>query len=163
MTSSPRLDSCPSPSGTGWNPWPAGLIAFLVVFVMAVVSFGVFAIRQPQDLVSVDYYDREIRHQEQIDRVTRADVVSDAASVSVDAAAQALCLALPPGSTGQVEFYRPANARWDRTLPLAVDQRGRQRMDLTGLQAGLWRIRVSWTVGGLDCFREVRFVSRGGE
>ena len=163
MTSSRPLDPNPSPSTPGWNPWPAGLVAFLGLFVVAVVSFGVFAIRQPQDLVSADYYDREIRHQEQIDRVARTGASSTAASVSVEATAGVLTLALPTGSVGQVEFYRPANAQWDRILPLALDPEGRQRMDLSGLRSGLWRIRVLWSVGGVEYFREVRFVSRGGE
>jgi len=138
-------------------------VAFLGLFVVAVVSFGVFAIRQPQDLVSADYYDREIRHHEQIDRVARTGASSSSASVSVEATAGVLTLALPTGSVGQVEFYRPANAQWDRILPLALDPEGRQRMDLSGLRSGLWRIRVLWSVGGVEYFREVRFVSRGGE
>ena len=161
MTSSPPLESNPSPSASGWNPWPAGLVAFLSLFVVAVVSFGIFAVRQPQELVSSNYYDQEIRYQEHIDRVARAGAVSNAAVVSVDASARALALTLPKGSVGQVEFYRPANAQWDRILPLALDGEGRQRIDLSGLHAGLWRIRVLWSVGTLDYLREVRFVSQG--
>ncbi len=163
MTSSPSLESKPSLSAAGWNPWPVGLVVFLGVFVACVVSFGVFAVRQPQDLVSPDYYDREIRYQEHIDRVARAGAASSGMSVSVDVATRTLALALSRGAVGQVEFYRPANAQWDRILPLALDTEGCQRIDLSGLQAGLWRIRVVWSVGGLDYLREVRFVSPGGE
>jgi len=163
MTSIPSLESNPSPSAEGWNPWPVGLVVVLGLFATGVFSFGVFAVRHSRDLVSADYYDREIRYQEHIDRVARAGAVSSGALVSVDATTRTLSLVLSRGAVGQVEFYRPANAQWDRILPLALDREGRQRIDLSGLQAGLWRIRVLWSVGGLDYLREVRFVSLGGE
>lgn len=158
MTSSPPLENPSSPTAE-WNPWPAGLAVVLGLFATGVFSFGVFAVRHSQDLVSPDYYDQEIRHQEHIDRVTR----TAAASVAITGSRNTLALALPPGAVGRVELYRPANAQWDRILPLSLDKEGRQWMDLSGLQAGLWRIRVVWKAGGLDYFREVRFVSPGGE
>ena len=54
-------------------------------------------------------------------------------------------------------------AQSSATDALALDPDGRQRVELSDLQSGLWRIRVVWKAGGLDYFREVRFVSQGGE
>ena len=163
MTSIPSLESNPSPSAEGSNPWPVGLVVVLGLFATGVFSFGVLAVRHSQDLVSADYYDREIRYQEHIDRVARAGAASSGTSVSVDVATRTLVLVLSRDAVGQVELYRPANAQWDRILPLALDMEGRQRINLSGLQAGLWRIRVVWKAGALDYFREVQFVSSGGE
>ena len=163
MTSSSPLKPDLAPSASSWNPWPTGLVVVLGLFATGVFSFGVFAVRHSQDLVSPDYYDREIRHQEHMDQVTRTDAASSAASVAITGSPTVLALALPPGAVGRVELYRPANAQWDRVVPLALDPEGRQRVELSDLQSGLWRIRVVWKAGGLDYFREVRFVSPGGE
>ena len=82
MTSFSPLKPDLAPSASSWNPWPTGLVVVLGLFATGVFSFGLFAVRHSQDLVSPDYYDREIRHQEHMDRVTRTDAASSAASVA---------------------------------------------------------------------------------
>ncbi len=48
--------------------WPGG---FFILFGGYIAGFIVFASRQKMDLVRNDYYDQEIRYQQQIDRVQR--------------------------------------------------------------------------------------------
>jgi nitrogen fixation protein FixH len=141
-----------------WNPWPVGLVAFLVSFFCAVVGFGIFATRHHQDLVSPDYYEREIRFQEQIERVARTEALSSEVSVALVPGSGQLELRMPANSTGTIKFYRPANAQLDLQFPLILDAQGRQRLDVSALKPGLWKAHVEWKSGTVEYFKDVPVV-----
>ena len=56
--------------------------------------------------------------------------------------------------SGTIEFYRPAAAEFDRTLPLTPTKDGTQTLDVSRFAAGLWLVRVRWNAGGQDYFLE---------
>ena len=50
------------------NPWPYAIIAWFVIFITAMTVWAVVATRNSMDLVRKDYYEEELRHQQQIER-----------------------------------------------------------------------------------------------
>jgi len=142
-----------------FNPWPYGLIAFFAVFISCVVGFGVFAVRQNPDLVRADYYEEELRHQQQMDRVQRTAAVRSQVVLGYDSGRQVISLELPAEHAarqpaGTIHLYRPSDAALDRQMPLAVDPEGRQTLDVRGIAEGRWKIRVTWIAGGEEYFAE---------
>ena len=84
-------------------------------------------------------------------------------SVAYDYSRNQVTLQLPPThlSTqlkGQIHFYRPSNAKLDFDLPLDLNPAGAQRVSTGKLQAGLWKVRVSWTSGGQEYFHDQSLV-----
>lgn len=149
----------PNPSPipkAAWNPWPTALIAYFVVFIGCIIAYTAWALRQRVDLVGADYYEREIRYQQQIDRLGRTREFARDVAATYDAAQSAITISLPPAhaapATGTIHLYRPADSRLDRELKLALDPQGRQRVDAGTLASGLWRARVQWTVNGQEYF-----------
>jgi hypothetical protein len=132
------------------NLWPLGIIVALAVFITGTVGLIVMACSQRVDLVSPDYYERELKFQGQIDRVERTHHAASQASVAYDAAGKCITVLLPPDQAGReiigrIELYRPSAAGLDRAVKLDPDAKGIQRLDASGLEPGLWRVRVSWT------------------
>jgi nitrogen fixation protein FixH len=117
-------------------------------------SFVVWAMRQREDLVSADYYEREVRYQQQLDSLNRSQAFSTQVVVTFDPAQQAILITLPAarGATGRVHLYRPSDARLDRELPLALNDEGVQRLGAKELSGGLWKVRVNWTAQGKEYF-----------
>jgi nitrogen fixation protein FixH len=151
-TTSQRVETEPK-----FNPWPYGITAFLVLFFGCVVSFGIFAVRQRVDLVRVDYYEEELRYGKQYDRLSRTKSLEHSLSVAHLPEAHQIAVQLPPehavnGAKGTIQFYRPSDARLDREMPLATTASGMQLLDASTLQAGLWRVRVTWQSGGHEYF-----------
>lgn len=139
---------------TSRNLWPASITAFFIVAALLLAIFVVWAMRQRDDLVSADYYEREIRYQQQLDALNRSSALAAEVIVTFDAAQQAILITLPAakGATGRVHLYRPSDARLDRDLPLELNDAGVQRLDATRLTAGLWKVRVAWSVDGKDYY-----------
>ncbi len=152
------------------NPWPIAITGFFIIAIIFIATFIAFAVRQREDLVSADYYEREVRYQSQLDSMNRSQVVAAKTVVTFEPAQQAIIIALPeakvPGVTGIIHLYRPSDARQDRELPLSLDKAGIQHLDSKMLSDGLWKVRVKWNVGGEEFFIEqpvivVRAVSAG--
>ena len=139
------------------NPWPVGLVLFFIVFITYIVGFVIFASRQKMDLVRADYYDQEIRFQQQIDRVKRTAPVMAEAGIDYDRAGESVTVSLPVKQSdisGPVSFYRPSDAGLDTTVQLGLDTAGRQSMSVRALCTGLWKVRIQWKAAGQEYFFE---------
>lgn len=141
---------------TGWNPWPAGIIAFFITAIVGCAAFVVFCSMHPTDLVAADYYEQEVRYQGQMERIQRANEFGAMASIRIDSETRQVVITLPPhhaqAASGTVHFYRPSQAALDQRLPLDVDERGTQRVSSSDLRPGLWNVKVSWKVEGREYF-----------
>lgn len=140
------------------NPWPVGLVVFFIIFTSYIVGFVIFSCRQKMDLVREDYYDQEIRFQQQIDRVQRSVPVLADAAINYDRAGDFVTVKLPAVGTheisGTVSFYRPSDAGLDANVKLELDPAGDQSVSVHALRAGLWKVRVQWKTGQQDYFFE---------
>lgn len=139
------------------NPWPCSIIAFFAVLVASLAAFVVFAARNRMELVRPDYYEEEIRFQEQLDRLNRTRALHAEVEIAYDPAPGEITIVLPRAHlsrsvSGRIELYRPSDASLDRTLPLTVDADGRQRVDAKRLRAGLWKVRVLWSTERQEFF-----------
>jgi len=145
------------------NPWPIAIIAFFALAITGIVAFIVFATRNEMELVRADYYDEEMRFQQQLDRLNRTQTLGAQVSVAYDPHQQSITIILPTvqthhQSSGRIHFYRPSDARLDQDIALAVNAEGVQRVDARKLRSGFWRIRVSWTAAGQDYFSDQSIV-----
>lgn len=149
-----------------FNPWPVAIIAWFVMFATFTVVIVTYLSRQHVDLVQTDYYDDEIRYQEQLDRLNRTEKIKNRIAVVYDFARKAISISLPVGPSeispdkqgtdkrisGCIRLYRPANQSLDCNIELSLDTAGSQTIDARNLAAGLWKVRVYWSVNGQDFY-----------
>lgn len=133
-----------------FNPWPAGIVAWMILFVTATASLVTFTTRHHADLVSPDYYEREIRFQDQLHRTERASSPEAQPTIAWNKSTRALLVTLPAAhrtanATGSITLYRPSAARLDRTYPLHPDPDGLQQIAGEDLKPGLWKVQLDWT------------------
>lgn len=144
--------------------WPYAIIIWMSLFATGVFSYIVFAQGHKMDLVGTDYYDQEIKFQQQIDRMDRTRAVEREVAIAyVDGSIR---VALPPEHvrqkvTGTVHLYRPSNAKLDQHFPLSLGAEAAQSIDAKALQPGLWKVRVTWKVGGEEFFHDKSVVVGG--
>src|SRR5262245_14802624 len=139
------------------NPWPVAIIAWFAVFISFIGGFIVFASRQNMDLVRPDYYEDEMRFQQQLDRLNRTHSLAAKVAIAYERSKQAIIITLPAAqarrfTSGRIHFYRPSDARLDRELPLVVNADGVQRVETKQLRAGLWKVRLQWAASGEEFF-----------
>ncbi|RAK67002.1 FixH family protein [Hymenobacter edaphi] len=143
--------------------WPYAIIAAFVLFAGFIGYMVRQAMRSSVDLVSKDYYEQELRHQQRINAVARTAALAEQVTVRYQPAARTLVLQLPAalarqGATGQVHFFRPADQTLDFTVPLQPDAAGRQQLSTARLRPGYWRVRLDFEAGGQPYFVEQSIV-----
>lgn len=141
--------------------WGFGIAAALVLFAMFLVSIIVFFSFQNFDLVSEDYYDKEIAYQEQIDKMKRARELPENLKIIKEAAV--LKLSFPKifhndSITGKIHFYRADDAKKDFSMPVRPDSNNIMHLPSAGMDAGLWKIQVEWQAGGESYYYEEKVV-----
>ena len=150
-------------SATSMSPGPRihwGLAIVLVysAFASATIAFVVFALGQPVDLVSADYYARSLRQDDRVAAEQRAAALPTAIACRIDGGA--LTVTVPRdaanNATGTLTLYRPSDGRADRVVPLALDATGRQRVSLAGVARGRWQLQLEWIAGGVRYYHEQR-------
>lgn len=127
--------------------WPYAVTAAYSAFFLGMASLVVFAVRNPSDLVSKDYYRQEIEHQQRIDSERRAREDAHPPVMRYDQHRNAFVVEFPSKApdAGTLTFYRPSDAKLDRVVPIDLDEHLRQSVDLTDFKNGLWRMRLEWT------------------
>lgn len=127
--------------------WGTGLVVSFLVFAAAILIMVYISMHREVDLVSDDYYQQELKHQEQIDNSKRSNALAVQPTINVTGTVIALKLPntfSPANTSGTLTFYRPADRKRDFVLPLKLDSSGVQTVQASALQKGLWRIKISW-------------------
>ncbi len=149
-----------------WNPWPYAIIAYFAVFITGVATWITFAVRHDQQLVSPDYYDREIKFQQQIDRVARTASFRTDVFIAYHPEAKTIAIVLPSHassekSQGEVQFYRPSDANLDQRFTLALDGHNSQIINVAAFKSGYWKVRLVWSTGGADYYFDQSVILEG--
>jgi nitrogen fixation protein FixH len=135
--------------------WPISIVVFFALAIAGAVVFVAFCNLHPTDLVAADYYEQEVRYQQEMEQVRRTRQLSETPGVSFIAEQRLIRIAVPAAHagadlTGAIHLYRPSDATLDQHLKLAVDAKGLQDVSTAGLEPGLWKVKVQWKAGGAD-------------
>ena len=139
--------------------WGTGIVLAIAVFMGISISVGIFMMKQDVNLVSDDYYDKEIKYQQQIERIERTNKLEKENIISYKGSVVTIELPLKFSSKtveGEVHFYRPSDATSDLKIPLSIDSSGIQIIPVSALEKGLWTIKVDWLILGKEYFNEKR-------
>jgi nitrogen fixation protein FixH len=140
--------------------WGVGIGVTYAAFVVGTTSFVIFALGQPVELVSADYYSRSLTYDQQIDAARQADGLGETMGATRSDDGRSVIVRLPRAQaqsadvSGTLTLYRPSSVGADRVVPLAVDAVGTQRVSLDGLARGRWILKMDWQAQGRRYYRE---------
>jgi nitrogen fixation protein FixH len=138
--------------------WGLAIGVVYALFASATVAFVGFALGQPVQVVSADYYARSLTYDQRLEAIRRAEALGADVSVALADDGRALVVTLPRGHrdaiAGTLTWYRPSDDGADRTVPIAPDARGVQRLALTGMRHGRWTLKMEWTSNAERYYRE---------
>ncbi|MBL1212602.1 MAG: hypothetical protein HND52_04470 [Ignavibacteriae bacterium] len=137
--------------------WGLGIAIFYIAFVIATVGVVLFTTTIDVNLVTDDYYEKELAFQNQIDKVTRTKSLPEQPVISL--AGKNMYLKFPNSINsnmveGIINFYRPSNNSMDFAVPIDLNQHGEQIVNSARFTAGMWRIYVDWKIDGINYLSE---------
>lgn len=131
--------------------WPYAIVVCMILFMAYIAMFVYKAMNQDVDLVSKDYYEQEIKYQDQIEKVKRTQALGDV-MVNYSAEDNTMLMKMPAtykdkNLTGTITLFRPSNDKLDKQLPLELGRDQSQLLDTKDLESGIWKVRVHFSDG----------------
>ncbi len=142
--------------------WGWKIAVVYSAFVVGMLSMVVTASRQNNDLVSEDYYARELAYQDRIDARANSQRLQEPMQFEWLSDCKQLQLLFPEGASlnsGTLHLYRPSDASQDRVFALQGSLDSLTTVDLSQLSAGFWRVQLDWEAGGSAYFNETTLVA----
>ncbi len=133
--------------------WPMGIVLAIVLFMAYILQFVYKAMMSPEynhDLVTTDYYQKELKYQSEIDKQKRALKLEE--NVVVTKNDKGLVIIFPKNFdskkiTGIVELIRLSNKNADITIPIIIKDH-QLLIEKDQLVKGKYQIIVDWEVNG---------------
>lgn len=134
--------------------WGKGILLTIIAFVGFIMTLVIISVRQDDiHLVTENYYEKEIKYQEHINRETSAAGL-DREVLVYDSETKTMILDLPVGAKGSLQLFRPSDARLDQDLLLDILEEGKTTIPLEKLKSGYWKVQLTWTENGVDFYQE---------
>lgn len=129
-----------------------GIFLFMALFVIAMVSFVIFAHRQDVNLVHRDYYEKGVDHTAQMNKDKRSAIYKEQIEIVDDASN--IRITFGPGMTdniqnGQVLFFRPSDHNRDISFPVRLNG-NTCLIEKKELIPGRYMVKISWQTGQED-------------
>ncbi|QLE00608.1 FixH family protein [Galbibacter sp. BG1] len=130
--------------------WGTGIVIAFVLFISFILFFVVKMNTNKQyehDLVSKDYYKKELEYQEKINKAKKAsDKGYQLSTLQTD---EGLVVTFPKGIipekvSGEIFMYRPSNKLLDFTAPIQLTEHD-ILIPISKLPDGRWNIEVDWS------------------
>ncbi len=145
------------------HPWPATIIVYFSIVICGAATLVVYSLKHKSQLVRSDYYEQEVKYQDQIDRIKRTHPFLS--EIKADITEASLILSLPSAHTsaqdfsGAVWLYRPSNSKLDKKFELKPNDSGIYEREMEGLINGLWKLKVNWTAQSEEFYYESSIVT----
>jgi hypothetical protein len=137
--------------------WGKGIFATYALFLVIILSVVIYLSGMDVNLVTEDYYKKELEHQSQIDRETRTNQLPEKLMIKVIQNTINLkfpSMFKPYEISGSVRFYRPSDSQQDFSVNIELNESSQQIIYTESIQKGYWRIKVDWSAKNIEYFNE---------
>ena len=136
-----------------WN-WGTKIGLLYTVFVLFTLGMVYLAVNQKYDLVTEDYYAREIAYQGTIDSRQRAENLDKELTTSIEG--NNLKVVFPQQNAelkGSIVCFRPSDESKDFTEEFSIND-GIYKIPLSQFIRGKYTLKINWDEKGVTYYKE---------
>ena len=139
-----------------WN-WGTGIALAYSAFALMIIAFVVNSFSKQIDLVTPEYYAKELVFQKQIEKEKRSSELTEDVTFMMDK--DHLNLQFPEEMktrkiSGKVQFFCPVDAKKDISFQIETNPNGQQTIALDQVKTGRYKLQISWEANGLEYYKE---------
>ncbi len=127
--------------------WGHGITVFFIVFVAFILIMIFKSTQNNIHLVSENYYSDELVYQERMDEIKNVNLLQN--KPVVELSNNMVLVSFPQeiteGLKGQIKLFRPSDSGMDRTFTLALNEEGKQVLNLKDATQGYYKLQLQWT------------------
>ena len=137
--------------------WGKGIAIVIAIYCMGILFLVYKTTNVEFELVSEDYYAKELAYQEQIDKMKNTSSFGKDVEIDVQIGSVVMKFPIEKATgpiSGELLFFRPSDANLDRKLPLSLDSNGVMQVDTKEMLQGIYNLQIEWQVGDLEFYSE---------
>jgi hypothetical protein len=132
--------------------WGKKITIVYLAFVALIVTLVVVSVRQKVDLVTPDYYAKELNYQADINKINNAKALATPLKCTLQG--QSIMVTFPEEQSkeviqGTVKLYKPSNNNSDRSFDFNVSS-GVYEIPTADLAKGMYKVTVNWKVSNTE-------------
>ena len=140
--------------------WGTKILIVYVVFISGILFMVFKSSTQKTDLVTTDYYAKELKYQDKIDEMNRVQALS--APVEFVIKDNALIIRFPKDFvgkklTGEAVLYCPSDENKDLKINFSVLDEP-VKINIPAGSKGLYELHLSWQDGGITYYFEKKII-----
>lgn len=137
--------------------WGWKIVIVYSAFVVLILTLVYKASQNKIEVVTPDYYQKELAYQAQIDKESRTQQLKEQLQWQVDG--NKVHLKFPSDVTGKkvkadILFYRANNSNQDITLSVAADSTGICTVSSDKFERGVYQMQIDWNADGVSYFNK---------
>ncbi|PKP44885.1 MAG: hypothetical protein CVT95_10295 [Bacteroidetes bacterium HGW-Bacteroidetes-12] len=141
--------------------WGTGIAIFIGLFIITMVSMVFKAGQQSHELVTTDYYAKELDFQHLLEKKKRTSATFKQPILTQFFNNQ-LLLTFPDEVgeqpiVGSIYFFKASNQSKDLTLPIKTQNRT-QNFDVNSFSKGKYTLKIEWNVAENEYYSEIEVV-----
>lgn len=137
-----------------WGSW---LVISFALFAFATFTMIYISMNQSIELVTDDYYEKELKYQDHIDVVKNTNALEGKVTFVFTSSTVTMTfpnIDMPSKYSGAIMFFRPSDKTKDFSQAVNVDSTYSQTISTDKLLKGMWRVKISWIVGRQNYYTE---------
>jgi hypothetical protein len=136
--------------------WGTKIATLYIGFVLLIGTMVFMSMRQKIDLVSDDYYEKELAFQTKITEMNNANALSEKISYTIES--DGIHLRFPSefkkmSVNGEVYLFRPSDASKDLKLQI-LQTEPEFIIPIKKTSKGMYKMQISWTANNIPYFTE---------
>lgn len=141
--------------------WGYKILIGFSTFVIGMLCMVGVAMKQSNEMMDDNYYEKELKFQDKIDASKNLFAVTE--KLSITDSGNVVVLQLPAATVasntvGIIECIRSAEQKRDVKLRLQLDENGRQVLPKTLFVNGIYQLRLDWTTNGTTYFHSQELI-----
>ena len=139
-----------------WN-WGTKLFIAMALFIIMLLTFVYMTTLQEHPLVEEEYYQKSLKYQEKLDKMTNAKNLNE--NVKVELGAKYLSITFqsffnPDSISGTIQVYRPSNPDFDVNIRIKPNPDGAIYLPVEKLHKGKYIVKIDYKYDGKGYYEE---------
>ena len=137
--------------------WGVGITLSYVIFITAIVGIVIYAHTIDVNLVSDNYYEQELKHQDLIEKKIRTQNLPNQVETKISAGKIDITfpkIFKPYELSGRINLFRPSDRNKDLTFNINTDSLMTQTIPTLDLSPGVWRVKIDWSAKNVGYYNE---------
>lgn len=140
--------------------WGVGITIFIILFVGFMVMMVLKAGKQNHELVTDDYYEKELEFKDILVKKENAlQTFSEQLKITIEG--NHVLFSFPKEVNSEIQgtiyFFKPSKESDDATFDVKTSE-NQQQIHLNKLSSGMYKVKVDWNVNGEEYYNESTLV-----